>query len=98
MTPLTDFYFYSYCARWQCFTINGDAKYSDARECSGRERVRNDGSVSFFVIDFFLPSISRGADSTLRCPGAVFWTVQLIPQLFKTWRTKSTKGLSPWLV
>jgi hypothetical protein len=30
--------------------------------------------------------------------GAIFWTVQLIPQLLKTWRTKSTEGLSPWLV
>ena len=32
-----------------------DAKYGDARERSDRERVQNDGSVSFFVIDFFLP-------------------------------------------
>jgi hypothetical protein len=30
--------------------------------------------------------------------GAILWTVQLIPQLFKSWRTKSTEGLSPWLV
>ncbi|KAH9973569.1 hypothetical protein BGW80DRAFT_245957 [Lactifluus volemus] len=29
---------------------------------------------------------------------AIFWTVQLIPRLIKTWRTKSTEGLSPWLV
>jgi len=29
-----------------------DGKYSDARELGGRERVRNNGSVSFFVIDF----------------------------------------------
>jgi hypothetical protein len=30
--------------------------------------------------------------------GAILWTVQLIPQLFKSYRTKSTEGLSPWLV
>ena len=30
--------------------------------------------------------------------GAILWTVQLIPQLIKTWRTKSVEGLSPWLV
>ncbi|KAI9444486.1 hypothetical protein H4582DRAFT_2178327 [Lactarius indigo] len=28
---------------------------------------------------------------------AILWSVQLIPQLVKSWRTKSTKGLSPWL-
>ena len=37
------------------FHSKRDAKYSDARERSGRERVRNDGSVGFFVIDLFLP-------------------------------------------
>ncbi|KAF8473632.1 PQ loop repeat-domain-containing protein [Russula ochroleuca] len=30
--------------------------------------------------------------------GAILWTVQLIPQLIKSYRTKSTEGLSPWLV
>jgi hypothetical protein len=36
--------------------------------------------------------------SSLTATGAILWTVQLIPQLIKSWRTKSTKGLSPWLV
>ncbi|KAI9453020.1 PQ loop repeat-domain-containing protein [Lactarius psammicola] len=30
--------------------------------------------------------------------GAILWSVQLIPQLIKSRRTKSTQGLSPWLV
>ncbi|KAH9973583.1 PQ loop repeat-domain-containing protein [Lactifluus volemus] len=38
------------------------------------------------------------AENVFGTMGAIFWTVQLIPQLIKTWRTKSTEGLSPWLV
>ncbi|KAI0288986.1 PQ loop repeat-domain-containing protein [Russula brevipes] len=38
------------------------------------------------------------AENVFGTMGAIFWTVQLIPQLLKTWRTKSTQGLSPWLV
>ena len=34
----------------------------------------------------------------LRRPGTVCWTVQLIPQVWKSWRAKSTDGLSHWLV
>ncbi|KAI9508372.1 hypothetical protein F5148DRAFT_979896 [Russula earlei] len=30
--------------------------------------------------------------------GAIFWTIQLVPQLVKSWRSKSTRGLSPYLV
>ncbi|KAF7331490.1 hypothetical protein MKEN_00027900 [Mycena kentingensis (nom. inval.)] len=30
--------------------------------------------------------------------GTVCWTIQLIPQVLKSYREKSTKGLSPWLV
>ncbi|KAI9434542.1 hypothetical protein F5148DRAFT_990044 [Russula earlei] len=30
--------------------------------------------------------------------GAIFWTIQLIPQLVKSCRAKSTTGLSPYLV
>ncbi|KIY48137.1 hypothetical protein FISHEDRAFT_21634, partial [Fistulina hepatica ATCC 64428] len=30
--------------------------------------------------------------------GAVFWAVQIIPQIWKTWREKSTQGLSTILV
>ncbi|KAH9913760.1 uncharacterized protein B0H18DRAFT_1147286 [Fomitopsis serialis] len=29
--------------------------------------------------------------------GTICWTVQLTPQIWKSWRTKSTEGLSPWL-
>ncbi|KAI0282984.1 hypothetical protein BC826DRAFT_961216 [Russula brevipes] len=38
------------------------------------------------------------AENVFGTMGAIFWTVQLIPRLFKTWRTKSTEGFSPWLV
>ncbi|KAJ3544713.1 hypothetical protein NM688_g5710 [Phlebia brevispora] len=30
--------------------------------------------------------------------GTICWTVQLIPQIWKSWRNKSTDGLSHWLV
>ena len=30
--------------------------------------------------------------------GTICWTVQLIPQVWKSWRAKSTEGLSHWLV
>ncbi|TCD71814.1 hypothetical protein EIP91_003157 [Steccherinum ochraceum] len=30
--------------------------------------------------------------------GTICWTVQLIPQVWKSWRSKTTEGLSPWLV
>jgi hypothetical protein len=30
--------------------------------------------------------------------GTVCWTMQLVPQVWKSWREKSTHGLSPWLV
>ncbi|KAF8217092.1 PQ loop repeat-domain-containing protein [Mycena galopus ATCC 62051] len=30
--------------------------------------------------------------------GTICWTVQLFPQVWKSWREKSTEGLSPWLV
>ncbi|KAJ7911325.1 PQ loop repeat-domain-containing protein [Mycena leptocephala] len=38
------------------------------------------------------------AENVLGTMGAVCWTVQLIPQVWKSWREKSTDGLSPWLV
>ncbi len=34
---------------------------------------------------------------TVTPQGAVCWTIQLLPQIWKTWREKSTEGLSPWL-
>lgn len=30
--------------------------------------------------------------------GTVCWTFQLLPQIIKSWRERSTYGLSPWLV
>lgn len=30
--------------------------------------------------------------------GAVLWTIQIIPQIWKSWRTKDTEGLSAWLM
>jgi hypothetical protein len=30
--------------------------------------------------------------------GTVCWTFQLLPQIMKSWRERSTYGLSPWLV
>ncbi|KAI0245035.1 PQ loop repeat-domain-containing protein [Lactifluus subvellereus] len=42
--------------------------------------------------------VNAAAENVFGTMGAIFWTVQLIPQLHKTWRTKSTEGLSPWLV
>ncbi|KZT64411.1 hypothetical protein DAEQUDRAFT_678586 [Daedalea quercina L-15889] len=38
------------------------------------------------------------AENVLGTMGAVCWTIQLVPQIWKSWRAKSTKGLSPWLV
>ncbi|KAJ7210385.1 hypothetical protein GGX14DRAFT_450539 [Mycena pura] len=39
-----------------------------------------------------------GTAGTCTDTGTVCWTVQLIPQVWKSWRTKSTDGLSHWLV
>ena len=30
--------------------------------------------------------------------GTICWTIQLVPQVWKSWRTKSTDGLSEYLV
>ncbi|KAJ6480936.1 PQ-loop-domain-containing protein [Mycena sanguinolenta] len=38
------------------------------------------------------------AENVFGTMGLVCWTVQLLPQLWKSWREKSTEGLSPWLV
>ncbi|KAJ6582091.1 PQ loop repeat-domain-containing protein [Mycena capillaripes] len=38
------------------------------------------------------------AENVLGTIGTVCWTAQLIPQVWKSWREKSTQGLSPWLV
>ncbi|KAH9967544.1 PQ loop repeat-domain-containing protein [Russula dissimulans] len=42
--------------------------------------------------------VNAVAENVFGTMGAIFWSIQLIPQLIKSWRTKSTKGLSPWLV
>ncbi|KAK7677526.1 hypothetical protein QCA50_019532 [Cerrena zonata] len=38
------------------------------------------------------------AENVLGTMGTICWTVQLIPQIWKSWRSKSTEGLSPMLV
>ncbi|CAK9780169.1 hypothetical protein CC85DRAFT_260108 [Cutaneotrichosporon oleaginosum] len=38
------------------------------------------------------------ADKTLATIGAVLWSIQVIPQIVKSYRTKSTEGLSPALM
>ncbi|KAJ7509652.1 PQ-loop-domain-containing protein, partial [Mycena galericulata] len=38
------------------------------------------------------------AENVLGTIGTVCWTAQIIPQIWKSWREKSTEGLSPWLV
>lgn len=42
--------------------------------------------------------MNKAAENALGTLGTVCWTIQLVPQIYKTWREKSTKGLSPWLV
>ncbi|KAH9030189.1 PQ-loop-domain-containing protein [Lactarius hengduanensis] len=41
--------------------------------------------------------VNAVAENIFGTMGAILWSVQLIPQLVKSWRTKSTKGLSPLL-
>ncbi|THH32022.1 hypothetical protein EUX98_g2169 [Antrodiella citrinella] len=41
---------------------------------------------------------NKVAENVLGTIGAICWTVQLIPQIWKSWRSKSTDGLSLWLV
>ncbi|KAK0467218.1 uncharacterized protein EV420DRAFT_672174 [Desarmillaria tabescens] len=42
--------------------------------------------------------VNAAAENALGTLGTVCWTIQLLPQIWKTWREKSTEGLSPWLV
>lgn len=37
-------------------------------------------------------------DKTLATIGAVLWSVQIIPQIIKSYRQKNTDGLSPYLM
>lgn len=41
---------------------------------------------------------NAAAENALGTLGTVFWTIQMLPQIWKSWRSKSTEGLSPWLV
>ncbi|KAJ6463688.1 PQ loop repeat-domain-containing protein [Mycena vitilis] len=38
------------------------------------------------------------AENVLGTIGTICWTAQMVPQIWKSWREKSTHGLSPWLV
>ncbi|KAH9852645.1 PQ loop repeat-domain-containing protein [Lenzites betulinus] len=42
--------------------------------------------------------VNAAAENALGTIGTVCWTIQLIPQVWKSWRTKSTEGLSEWLM
>ncbi|KIY70695.1 hypothetical protein CYLTODRAFT_337350, partial [Cylindrobasidium torrendii FP15055 ss-10] len=42
--------------------------------------------------------VNYAAENVLGTFGAVCWTIQLTPQIWKSWRSKSTDGLSPYLV
>ncbi|TFK74938.1 hypothetical protein BDN72DRAFT_600536 [Pluteus cervinus] len=42
--------------------------------------------------------VNTAAENIFGTLGAICWTVQLIPQIWKSKRDHSTKGLSPWLV
>ncbi|KAI0083936.1 PQ loop repeat-domain-containing protein [Irpex rosettiformis] len=44
-----------------------------------------------------LPTNSA-AENALATIGTICWTLQVVPQIWKSWREKSTDGLSPWLV
>ncbi|KAI0794095.1 PQ loop repeat-domain-containing protein [Fomes fomentarius] len=41
---------------------------------------------------------NRAAENVLGTMGTICWTVQLLPQLWHTYRTKSVEGLSAWLM
>ncbi|KAI0731363.1 PQ loop repeat-domain-containing protein [Earliella scabrosa] len=42
--------------------------------------------------------VNPTAENVLGTIGTICWTVQLIPQVWKSWRTKSTDGLSEYLM
>ncbi|KAG8690529.1 hypothetical protein FRC11_010944 [Ceratobasidium sp. 423] len=42
--------------------------------------------------------VSEAAENILATIGTVLWTAQLVPQVVKSFREKSTEGLSPWLM
>ncbi|KAI0794082.1 PQ loop repeat-domain-containing protein [Fomes fomentarius] len=42
--------------------------------------------------------VNHVAENVLGTIGTICWTVQLIPQVWKSWRSKSTEGLSEYLM
>ena len=42
--------------------------------------------------------VNSTVENVLATIGAVLWCIQLLPQIWKSWKTKSTSGLSPWLM
>ncbi|KAL5633348.1 hypothetical protein ACGC1H_003742 [Rhizoctonia solani] len=42
--------------------------------------------------------VNEVAENILATIGTVLWTAQLVPQVVKSYREKSTEGLSPWLM
>ncbi|KLO19084.1 PQ-loop-domain-containing protein [Schizopora paradoxa] len=38
------------------------------------------------------------AENVLGTIGTICWTIQILPQIWKSWREKATEGLSPWLM
>ncbi|EIW58286.1 uncharacterized protein TRAVEDRAFT_148372 [Trametes versicolor FP-101664 SS1] len=42
--------------------------------------------------------VNSVAENALGTIGTVCWTIQLVPQIWKSWRAKSTEGLSEWLM
>ncbi|KAL5531706.1 hypothetical protein ACEPAG_4583 [Sanghuangporus baumii] len=42
--------------------------------------------------------VNHAAEQAFGIVGTVCWTGQIIPQIWKSWREKSTEGLSPWLM
>ncbi|KAI0825804.1 PQ loop repeat-domain-containing protein [Irpex lacteus] len=41
---------------------------------------------------------NKAAENALATIGTICWTLQVVPQIWKSYREKSTEGLSPWLV
>ncbi|KAG8973077.1 hypothetical protein FRB90_010010, partial [Tulasnella sp. 427] len=41
---------------------------------------------------------SPARSSTPISQGTICWTLQIVPQIWKSWRAKSTEGLSAWLM
>lgn len=43
-------------------------------------------------------AVNAAVENALATVGAILWCIQLLPQVWKSWRAKSTTGLSPWLM